>query len=405
MTSSKRLKPKDLQSFRASATFSGSIGNINRDRHSIHAVYRYPARFSPRFARAAIELYSSRGEMVIDPFCGGGTTGLEATLMGRQAFCSDLSPLAVFLAEAKSSFYTVEDYGEVESWAERCVNFPITELWKIERANPIPSVHVGPLRQSSHIRIRAALAAWTNEAELLENGQALARLCLLRVGQRFLDLRRGVPALVDFRKGLLEAVDQTVSASLIYQEKMIKQWGESSHVGQTAVYELPISEIEFANQLKKTPPKLAVFSPPYPGVHVLYPKWQVQGRRETSVPFWIAGVEGATTEATYTMGRRGLSNTDEFMGMFAEGMNALANVMADGGHVVQMVGFKDPSIQLKPFLQAMSEAGFKEQRYTTLATRDDKRLWREVPGQKWYNAVRSQPTHTSHEVVLIHRLV
>jgi hypothetical protein len=399
------ISRRSLDALRSNTLYTGSVGNINKDRHSIHASYRYPARFSPQFTRAAIQLYSNHGEMIIDPFCGGGTTGLEATLMGRQAFCSDLSPLAVFIAEAKSSFYTVKDYAEVELWAERCVNLSIVELWKIERINPIPIVHVGSLQQPSHKHIRVALAAWTNEIGLLDSGERLARLCLLRLGQRFLDLRRGVPPLGDFRKGLIEAVDQTVSASLIYQEKMIKQWGKVSHVEQMDVKELAVREIESAKQLKENPPKLAVFSPPYPGVHVLYPKWQVQGRRETSVPFWIAGVEGATTGATYTMGRRGLSNTDEFMGMFAEGMNALANVMADGGHVVQMVGFKDPSIQLKPFLQAMSEAGFKEQRYTTLATRDDKRLWREVPGQKWYNAVRSQPTHTSHEVVLIHRLV
>jgi hypothetical protein len=35
--------------------------------------------------------------------------------------------------------------------------------------------------------------------------------------------------------------------------------------------------------------KLIVTSPPYPGVHVLYHRWHVDGRRETPAPYWIAG--------------------------------------------------------------------------------------------------------------------
>lgn len=35
-------------------------------------------------------------------------------------------------------------------------------------------------------------------------------------------------------------------------------------------------------------PGLILTSPPYPGVHVLYHRWQVQGRKETPAPFWIA---------------------------------------------------------------------------------------------------------------------
>jgi hypothetical protein len=34
-------------------------------------------------------------------------------------------------------------------------------------------------------------------------------------------------------------------------------------------------------------PKLVLTSPPYPGLHVLYHRWQVKGRRETPAPFWV----------------------------------------------------------------------------------------------------------------------
>lgn len=39
-----------------------------------HGFYRYPARFSPEFARAVIRQLSKKGDLVLDPFVGGGNT-------------------------------------------------------------------------------------------------------------------------------------------------------------------------------------------------------------------------------------------------------------------------------------------------------------------------------------------
>lgn len=41
---------------------------------STHEFYRYPARFTPEVARAAIDAFTEPGELVLDPFVGGGTT-------------------------------------------------------------------------------------------------------------------------------------------------------------------------------------------------------------------------------------------------------------------------------------------------------------------------------------------
>jgi DNA modification methylase len=43
-----------------------------------HNFYRYPARFSPVFARAVIEVFTRPGDTVFDPFMGGGTSLVEA---------------------------------------------------------------------------------------------------------------------------------------------------------------------------------------------------------------------------------------------------------------------------------------------------------------------------------------
>lgn len=70
-------------------------------RYLTHGIHRYSGKFIPQIARQAVELCAGPGEVVLDPYCGSGTTLLEAALAGRRAVGVDLSPLAVLIARAK----------------------------------------------------------------------------------------------------------------------------------------------------------------------------------------------------------------------------------------------------------------------------------------------------------------
>src|ERR1700677_1646207 len=92
---------------------------LNQDRvdEAPHSFYRYPARFSPVFAREAIKAFSRKGDTVLDNFCGGGTTLGEAIGLGRKAVGFDIRSLAVFLARTKTSAISVHDKAEILEWA------------------------------------------------------------------------------------------------------------------------------------------------------------------------------------------------------------------------------------------------------------------------------------------------
>lgn len=85
-------------------------------RYLTHDLHRYSGKFIPQIARAAIELLSSPGELVVDPYAGSGTTVLEAGLTSRRALGVDLNPLAVLIAKAKTSNV---DQAQLDEMVER----------------------------------------------------------------------------------------------------------------------------------------------------------------------------------------------------------------------------------------------------------------------------------------------
>jgi len=64
-----------------------------------HGFHTWPAGMHPDAARDLVALFP--GDSVFDPFCGGGTTLVEARAAGRRAYGVDLSPIAVRVARAR----------------------------------------------------------------------------------------------------------------------------------------------------------------------------------------------------------------------------------------------------------------------------------------------------------------
>ncbi|NVL83943.1 hypothetical protein HWN75_27625, partial [Escherichia coli] len=72
------------------------------DRAHVHGCHAYPARAHPVTARRRVDAFAPARGLVLDPFCGSGTVLIEAMLAGRNALGTDLNPLAVMLARAKT---------------------------------------------------------------------------------------------------------------------------------------------------------------------------------------------------------------------------------------------------------------------------------------------------------------
>ncbi|WP_424947505.1 DNA methyltransferase [Candidatus Spongiihabitans sp.] len=91
----RKSKQKDL--------FEDIKPNKTREvRYLTHSAHEYKGRFYPQLAKAFMNYACiKKGDTVLDPFCGSGTTLVESFLFGANAIGVDINPIAFLLAKAK----------------------------------------------------------------------------------------------------------------------------------------------------------------------------------------------------------------------------------------------------------------------------------------------------------------
>ncbi len=361
-----------------------------------HDFYRYPARFSPLVARAAIECFTQSGDTILDPFSGGATSLVEALTLGRNAVGVDISRLAMFLAKVKTLLLSDDELNAVLDWA-------IDVSPELSPCNPVRR-HWGwkdeGYQENLPWRFRKVTEQAINSAGSLEARlQPVARCVVLKTVQWAVDCKKHLPRVAEFRARLVEhAISMTEGLRALGQKV-------SSLPRKPAIIEAlhgAAGDIATLGSklLRDSPPKLVVTSPPYPGMHVLYHRWQVLGRRETPAPFWIADCQDGQGSAHYTFGdRRNQRHVELYFAALQRSLAAIRQVVSNDGVVVQLVGFGNARLQLPRYLKAMTAAGFKEYECDRHRPRQ---FWRAVPNRKWYTWLRDETKETS-EVLLLHR--
>ena len=377
---------------------------------SPHEFYRYPARFSPELAAAVIKAFSDPGDLVADYFVGGGTTLVEARRAGRLAVGSDINSLSVFVSRAKTTLYRCHDLTEVLEWSRRA------DDWKVRPSDlALDSEDVGVFRNVTGDALlpqRDVLLGGVADLLALDSpkARALARCVLLRTAQWALDMRREVPTAEQLRSALIDNARAMVETArqATREYRIADADSAGARLARCLVLHQGLPGVAAHPRLRKHPaPRLVLTSPPYPGVYVNYHRWKVRGRQETPFPYFLAGQSDGNGLAYYTMAARSDPSQRTYFARLGEAFCDVARVCDESTHLVQVVGFNDVEDQLDRYLNTMRQAGFVEAKFDALATADDGRLWRDVPGRRWWARAGDRSAvvrHTAHEVVLIHKL-
>ncbi|MCW4463115.1 site-specific DNA-methyltransferase [Sphingomonas sp. BT-65] len=366
-----------------------------------HRHYHYPARFSPVFVGQAIDTFTDPGDLVVDPYVGGGTTLVEAYARGRNAVGSDISTLATFVSKTKLlrlSSDQAEVFLQLAGHVTNQINVhrpePAFESW-------VQLGYFRNLNSSKRWRIRKAIAQAIAAIEEIADPvfEDLARCAVLRTAHWALDGRKQLPSMADFRR-ILEASSEGISRGAVALHEAVRE----HPIACPTVINRSIIGLETDAHVREAgPPRLIITSPPYPGVHVLYHRWQVDGRKESPAPFFIAKALDGSGESYYTMGGRKAHGLRTYFEQLEEALRSLAAIADDKTTLVQVVAFANPEWQLNRYLEVARNSGWQELGLSCLISEEDGRLWRIVPNRKWHATSRGQ-TGGAREVVLFHRL-
>jgi|YNPMSStandDraft_1061717.scaffolds.fasta_scaffold00135_26 tRNA G10 N-methylase Trm11 len=116
-------------------TFNGAS-----TRELTHCYHDYPARMIPQVAGKLLDLFAPSGKLLFDPYCGSGTSLVEANIRGIHAVGTDLNPLARLIAQAKTARPDLEILNfEIEKF-KRGVMDNLKKKWLIREGETIEGI-------------------------------------------------------------------------------------------------------------------------------------------------------------------------------------------------------------------------------------------------------------------------
>ena len=362
-----------------------------------HRFYRYPARFSPQIARQIISELSMPGDVVLDPFMGGGTTIVEALAAGRRAIGIDINSLAHFVTRAKITPLSTSDFRHLEDWALSLPHLP-TDL---HSATGLESDHrTRNLPESAKSFFAAALGSVPRLK--FPRQRRFARCALLRVGQWALDNNQSSPAMEDVAAKLTHEIFAMLEG-LLDLVKVARQAGfpKNKLTANATLIHSSFSEPAIQNAMQRydKAPKLVLTSPPYPGVHVLYHRWQISGRRETPAPYWLADLQDGRGASYYTMGSRSSLGLRNYYTVLRRGFENLKRLLSPDAILVQLVAFSNKETQLPLYEETLDEAGYEKLQLPGPLSNGNH--VRTVPHRKWYT--NGQLGEAGQEILMFHR--
>jgi len=324
--------------------------------------------------RVLIENFSKKNDILLDPFCGGGTTAIEALALGRRIICSDISPFACFVTRAKATPLSSGSIEAFSHWYRKEID--ILKKYKPNKPKPleISGKKYSPLTHSTILKLM-------NDTENIQDSAArcLAQLVVLNVAKRSLDGRsRTIPHYLI--NGIFQRISNDAIGNMRAYSSMVRLNG-ANHISRSSFRVTQCDAKYLANNLSKLRNriKLVVTSPPYPGVHVLYNRWQVHGRKETDLPFRLLSFDSRYVASFYTLGTRAnLNMKNNYLRTMERVLKSIHKLLVPGGVLAQVIAFPRNDGHISEYEDLMKQVGFRLIKSNMSAVR------RHVPNRKWY---------------------
>lgn len=98
-----------------------------------HCFHNYPAMMIPQVAGRILDEFGKGSHVLFDPYCGTGTSLVEANLRGISAIGVDINPLARLIAKVKTTIIPLE---LLDSYLKSFNDFVFSVRWGMIKINP-----------------------------------------------------------------------------------------------------------------------------------------------------------------------------------------------------------------------------------------------------------------------------
>lgn len=127
---------------------------------SLNILHWYPASFITSIPGNIIDIFTEPGDVIWDPFCGCGTTTLEAFRKGRLAFGNDICEIAVLIAQTKLTLLKYRDCIDKE------FKKIVSEIENLDFSLSFKISHQGFIKIAQEVSSIENLSPWYNSKTL-----------------------------------------------------------------------------------------------------------------------------------------------------------------------------------------------------------------------------------------------
>jgi DNA modification methylase len=111
----------------------GTILSINTNSVTLntHGFHKYPAKFIPQIPQWAINKYlkNRTNKLILEPFCGSGTTLVESALSGNYSIGIDIDPFSALISKVKTTKIDITKLNLIVDWLKKNIENPPKELF------------------------------------------------------------------------------------------------------------------------------------------------------------------------------------------------------------------------------------------------------------------------------------
>ena len=322
---------------------------------------------------------------------------MEAVAAGRRAAGVDINGLSHFVTRTKTTPLSERDARELVNWGHSIESLMTAAN---RNAHKITDHRTKNLPEDARRFFEAAL--YSLRTLQFPRQRRFARGVLLRVGQWALESRRRLPTNAELLLKVVEEI-RSMLIGLRDFERTAKLAGihKNKITANRLLLEGSITDKRILSRMERIleTPKLVLTSPPYPGVHILYHRWQVLGRRETPAPYWLTNLQDGHGASHYTMGSRSTHGLRNYFSALRRGFEGLRALLSSDTVVVQLVAFSKTKTQLPLYMDTMAAAGYEEMKVSSVQSNEN--YVRTVPNRRWYSIGKSGDA--DREVLIFHR--